>query len=166
MAFSQTYTERSNARRAAKSKGVSPDLVVACQGGFRFPLPDDNADGMKIPAALDQRNPEVAAKAKKARETYKPPVVKAEPTQQRLQLSGGKGKRGKKAMPQGESHRARIHRMITESLGATMPELVKATGLKEHTIRARISELAAEHKLTVKRERLLGVTTYKAKKSK
>lgn len=38
----RTYTERSNARRAARVAGVNPDCVFETDDGFTFPLPADH----------------------------------------------------------------------------------------------------------------------------
>lgn len=157
--FSPVYTERSNARRAAKARGYDPETVKECEGGFHFATPNDASD---LPEFLDRSIPENEKKAREARKNFKPSSIKQD-TQPRLKLSGGKAKRGKVQLPKGVNNRDAIRVMITGPRGATMPELVKATRLKEHTLRARISEIADEHKLEVTRERLLGITTYKAK---
>lgn len=134
-AYSQVFSVKSNARRAARKAKVDPDTVVACSGGFHFPT----AGG--------------AAPASKAK-----PAAKAK--------SAGKAKAKKTGAREGSGKLLEtVLGMITAKGGATMPEILKATGWLPHTARARISGLAAKHKLKIERERFMGVTTYKATKA-
>lgn len=76
----RTYTEKSNARRAAKAAGVDPGLVFATDDGFTFPTPEEepgpgtnghdqtgngvdagaSAEQMKAAHAEDDRDVEIA----------------------------------------------------------------------------------------------------------
>lgn len=134
--YSQVFTVKSNARRAARKAKVDPDTVVACSGGFHFPLAGGAAPAKAKPAV------KLKAKGKTKSKTAK----------------GGKREGSGKLLQT-------VHDMITAKGGATMPEIQKATGWLPHTARARISGIVAKHKLTIERQRLLGVTTYIATKA-
>lgn len=139
--YSQVFTVKSNARRAARKQGVDPSTVTACSGGFHFPLGG-------VPAA----KPKAAApKAKAAKPKGQAKATKPKPAK----AKAPKAKTG-------ESLVDKVHKMIIRPEGATMKEIVQATGWLEHTARARISGIVKKHKLTIQRERLLGVTTYRA----
>lgn len=149
--FSKAQSVKSNARRAARALGVDPELVTpAPGGGFHFPLPRDGvaANPPKKSKAAKPAKPT----AKKTKAGKSGVVVKAENRKPRNGELGG--------------NRKIIRDAITAKGGATMKELVAATGgMKEHAIRARISELhSAKLIVNVERERLLGTTTYTAER--
>lgn len=130
--YSKVQSVKSNARRAARAAGVDPDLVVACAGGFHFPL----AGGTTA--------------AKPAKAAAKPKAAKAK----------APGKKPAKREGKTGGLLETVRKMITAKGGATMPEIMKATGWLAHTARARISGIVKANKLEIERQRLLGVTTY------
>lgn len=135
--YSKPFSVKSNARRAARAAGIDPSTVVACAGGFHFPT----EGGTAAKAAKAKAEPK--AKAVKAKTAGKKPAK-------------GEGKTG--------GLLETVLKMITAKGGATMPEIMKATGWLAHTARARISGIVKANKLEVERQRLLGVTTYIATK--
>lgn len=59
----RTYTERSNARRAARAAGIDPDLVIETDDGFAYPVPSEDSD----PAPTEnETDPEQSAEEMKA----------------------------------------------------------------------------------------------------
>lgn len=130
--YSPVHSVKSNARRSAKKLGLNPDTVVACAGGFHFPVEGG--------AAAKPAKPKAAPKAKAGK----------------TKAAGKKPKREGKTGGLLET----VLSMITAKGGATMPEIMKATGWLAHTARARISGIVKANKLEVERQRLLGVTTY------
>lgn len=137
MNYSQHFTVKSNARRAARKAGVNPDLVEKHGSGFRFPVTS---------AAAPKADKPKAAKAK--HETSKAKALKKSATDARSARKAGLVEK--------------VHGMIAAKGGATMPEICRATGWLEHTARARISGIAKKHKLKIVRSRENGVTTYAA----
>lgn len=57
-----------------------------------------------------------------------------------------------------------VYEMISARGGATVPEIIAATGWAPHTVRARISGIGKAHKVQVERVRIFGITTYRAAK--
>ncbi len=134
MNYSQTFTVKSNARRAARKAGVDPNAVEKHGSGFRFP--------MSLAAVANASSRAKAAKAKH---------------------EASKAKAGKSAAsPRKAGLVEKVHGMITAKGGATMPEICRATGWLEHTARARISGIVKAKKLKITRIRENGVTTYAA----
>lgn len=152
----RTYTEKSNARRAAKAAGVNPDLITETEDGFTFPAPAAMDDNLDIPPALrlsDEERREAWAK--------NPP----KPTPHRETLSMPKPKAKKERGATGADKTATMLSML-KGKGATVEALTKATGWLPHTLRARISNVCKSKKdggmgLKVERERTDGVTTYR-----
>lgn len=149
----KVYTNRSNARRAARQVGANPNSVVAVTGGFKF---NCNSVGKKKAAPA---KPKAEAKAK-AKDAPKAKTAKAAKPKAAKPAKTAKAKSGKGGTRSSEN-RAKILRLITRKNGVTMPDLIKETGLLPHTLRARISETIAAEKLDIERIRLLGVTTYR-----
>lgn len=54
------------------------------------------------------------------------------------------------------------YEMIIARGGATSTDIIRETGWLPHTLRARISDIGTKYKLTIERERILGVTIYRA----
>jgi hypothetical protein len=68
----RTYTEKSNARRAAKAAGVDPNLVVACEDGFTFPTPPEE-DELQAPTnghARETNDVDTTASAEKMKAAH------------------------------------------------------------------------------------------------
>lgn len=152
--YSQVFSVKSNARRAARKAKLDPDTVTACAGGFHFPV------AFSTPKKFT--NTDYIKKFTKAAPPKPEPKTKA----------AGKTKAPKAAKPSGTKRTGKsgalletVHNMITAKGGATMPEIIKATGWLAHTARARISGIVAKHGLKIERQRLLGVTTYTATKA-
>lgn len=102
----RTYTEKSNARRAARLAGVDPNLVVATEDGFTFPTPEEepepapetnghdqtgngtdpeaSAEQMKAAHAEDERDVETAKDRLREIEDNPDSIVSGDPLQDRL----------------------------------------------------------------------------------
>lgn len=195
--FSRVHTVKSNARRSARKEGIDPSLVVACPGGFHYPLPEpeaaeparwfksyraaDNAaktqakrsglkdSAFKIVVSYRVGKPEFGYVAAHAISKYDLTTGKEAPQAKSTTKEETKARalpaREKKTAAKpglGQDKLATVLTLITRPNGATMPEIIEATGWLPHTARARISGLVEQHKLSIKRERLLGVTTYSA----
>lgn len=159
------YTERSNARRAARSAGINPDAVFAVEGGFTFPedtpptplttakdIDLDIPEFLKRPALTAE---ETAALQEKVRRSLSPDRV--------IVMPKSKAKTKSPTKPAGDKN-AILLSMLKK--GATVEDLTKALGWLPHTLRARISRL---HKpksqggegMKIERERKDGVTSYR-----
>lgn len=62
----RTYTERSNARRAARAAGIDPDLVIETDDGFALPVPSDGGDDDDAAPAGNGTDPDQSAEEMKA----------------------------------------------------------------------------------------------------
>lgn len=97
---------------------------------------------------------------------YNPPAPQertSKPDKAGKRRSKGKARKaGGNTSDTGGAKGEQVLAMILNPKGATMPEIMAATGWLGHTARARISGLVAKHGLTIRRDRLLGVTTYYA----
>lgn len=166
MSFSQDYSVKSNARRAARAAGVDPELVTACKGGFHFPLPAAKAgkpegDDLDIPEFF-----KLTPEQRKTARDRQPPAKSSVSARKTISMPKGKKGSRKVAVAKGGSKTALVLSMLLDTRGATMPEITKATGWLPHTARARISGIVKKEKLSISRERLLGVSTYKATRKK
>lgn len=157
------YTERSNARRAARAAGIDPDSVYETPDGFTFTAkeandtPPANGIDLSIPAAL-KFTPE-ERKDGWAKNPPKPQPVKETDMAKPKKAAA---KNDKKAS--GGDKTTKLIEML-QGKGATVEQLTKATDWQPHTLRARISHLckaknAGGMGMDVKRERVDGVTTY------
>lgn len=164
------YTERSNARRAARSAGVDPDAVFETPDGFTFKQGDESAangngkaaDPLDIPATI-KFSAEERADGWKNNPPKAAPIRTAE-----ADMAKSKAKSAKAAKPKGPSGADKTQTMLTmlKGKGATVEALCQATGWLPHTLRARISHVVKAKKdggmgIKVDRERADGVTTYK-----
>ncbi|MFN3656816.1 MAG: DUF3489 domain-containing protein [Pseudolabrys sp.] len=131
MNYSQHFTVKSNARRAARKAGLDPNTVERHAGGFRFPIADAGSPKATKPKTAKAKHEDGKAKARKSTTS-----------------------------PRKAGLVEKVHGMITAKGGATMPEICRATGWLEHTARARISGIAKKHKLKIARSRENGITTY------
>jgi hypothetical protein len=156
MNWSQDFTVKSNARRAAKKLNVDVAKVSAfVKAGktlYRFPMP------AKATVAADK--PAKAAKPAKGKTTKAKPV-KAPKAATKPASAKPAGDRGGKFTA--------VAAMLRRPGGASMTEVVAATGWKPHSARARISVdvsklLAKGEEITRRRED--GVSHYAIVKSK
>jgi hypothetical protein len=105
---------------------------------------------------------EQAQPAADAKKTGKPKAVKnAKPTRK------GKANKGKKAgarKPREGTHKAEVIAMLQRKGGATLEEIVKATGWQKHTVRGFISILGSKvgMKVTSTRRESDGARVYEA----
>lgn len=157
MNWSQDFTVKSNARRAAKKAGIDPSKVVAVvKAGktlYRFSLDKPDAPKAKPPA-----KPKAAKKAK-APKAAKP--AKAKKVAAKLTGRAAKGDRGLKFIA--------VAALLRRSGGASITEVVAATGWKPHSARARISvdvSKLLERGEEIQRRRENGVSHYAIVKSK
>ena len=158
------YSERSNARRAARSAGIAPDAVFETPDGFTFAANTDpemsEPDPLDIPPALK-------LSAEERREGWAANPPKAAPFRNG-EASMPKAKSAKVAKPKGATGAGKTETMLAmmKGKGASVEELTKATGWLPHTLRARISNVCKAKKdggmgIKIERERADGVTTYR-----
>lgn len=180
--WSQNFTVKSNARRAARAEGVDPAKVVAIKKAgrtlYRFPLPAAAATESKgerqvrkTSLATDRRIKKglAAKKAAKARKTdprQNPSARKAQRAATRANLkaekaAAPKGDRGLKFIA--------VAALLRRDGGASITEVCAATGWKPHSARARISvdvSKLLDHSEEIQRRREAGVSWYAIVKSK
>lgn len=154
MAYSKTYSVKSNARRAARKAGANPEKVIATVGGWHFPLPAKKAAA--------QRSAKLGGALK--RMAGKPVhTLKAATTKKKRHFMTGPAKPSANGV--GAQHAEKIFGMMCDPKGATITEITKLTGWLPHTARARLSAIREAHKKThtYDRQRILGETFYYAK---
>jgi uncharacterized protein DUF3489 len=169
------YTKRSNAMRAAKAAGHLPaDVAIVAQGdGFVFePIsgnaaaeadakPDAVAEAMQAGPTKARAKARGHAggkgakaptrrKAQQAGSTRKPPTARKTITKGRAKTKGKAGNKGDLLLS-----------MLKRRGGASVPDLMKATGWQAQTLRARISVSARKNRWKLARERKDGVTSYR-----
>lgn len=146
MNWSQDFTVKSNARRAARKAGIDPStvqtVVKAGQKVFRF--------------ALDAPKPKAAAAAKPAAKKAAPKAKTAKPAPKAAgKAKASRGKSGLKFTA--------VAALLRRPGGASITEVVAATGWKPHSARARISvdvsKLLAKGE-TIERRREDGISHY------
>ena len=154
------YTEKSNARRAARAAGLDPSAVIETEEGFTFNIPDEIAtDPLDIPPIL-KLTPEERA------EGWAKNPPKARPIKlENLNMPKAKPKDRKTKVASGGDKAAILHKMLSGD-GATVEELTKALGWLPHTLRARISKLSKPKArggegMKIERTRTDGVTSYR-----
>jgi len=187
----RTYTEKSNARRAARAAGVDPSLIIETADGFTFTPPSDDpvdTPALKVdddlcrlePAFEGQRSTpkddedipaflKVGPQDRKEAWAKNPP--KAAPIKETNMAKTGKAKSAKSLKAASASYQSGANKTATllamlKGKGSTVDELTKATGWLPHTLRARISGLAKPKSkggegLKIERERVEGVTSYR-----
>jgi hypothetical protein len=175
----KTYSNRSNALRAAKASGHQPaDVAIVPQGdGFVFgPIsggaavgvdakPDAGFEGVpggstktrsKAKPQAGAKKGRVRAGRSKAASPRKQPAVR----EKTAKIKATKTKIKGKAARQG-SKGDLMEAMLRRRGGASVPDLMKATGWQVHTLRARISVSARKNRWKLTRDRKDGVTTYR-----
>ena len=166
----RTYTERSNARRAAKAAGIDPDLVFETGDGFAFPqdqsaetAPSQNGESGGIPSFLKRAplTPEQQAVLdEKTKRANSPDRMIVMP-----KANGSKAKAAERKTEKRVDKNATLLKMLAGK-GASVPALTKELGWLPHTLRARISRLSKSKSrggegLKIERERVDGITTYR-----
>lgn len=154
MNWSQDFTVKSNARRAARKAGIAVDAVQAfVKAGkklFRFPLAPPK---VAKPKTAKPTKVKAAAKAK----TPKPAKAKARPPRPSHPAS-----RAPRTTPSGGKF-DQVASMLRRAGGASMTEIVAITNWKPHSARARISVDVAKllnKGETIERRRENGVSHY------
>lgn len=156
----RTYSERSNARRAARAAGLDPDTAVTpCEDGFevRFnpePQADDHLD---IPGFLRRQSPEADAM------DTRPSLPNRSPEREII-VRKTVAKPAKPSAAKGDKN-AKLLKMLSGK-GSTVEQLTEALEWLPHTLRARISRLAKPKSkggegLKIERSRSDKVTTYR-----
>lgn len=166
----RTYTERSNARRAARAAGLNPDAIVETEDGFevRFapimeaidraePSPIKQAvdaaierglspkqfvaEAEKVADALDGIPEFCKIPTEKRKETWAKNPPKAAPTQPKESITMAKTK-AKEKKPRGATGTDKNATLIKMLKdGATVDALCDKLEWLPHTLRARISRL-------------------------
>ncbi len=160
----RVYTERSNARRAARAAGIDPNLVVETEDGFTF-APHENqatASDLDIPAMLRRPEPTAEELAELDQKTKRETEVRI------IVMPKANGSKKKKTAPKaakGQSKNAILLSML-DGKGSSVDDLTKALEWLPHTLRARISRLSKPKSkggegLKIERQRVDGVTTYR-----
>jgi hypothetical protein len=182
----RTYTERSNARRAARAAGLDPEsAIIETDDGFevRFaprqqhePSPIKQAveaaierglspqqfvaEAEKVADALDAIPAFCKIPQERRREAWEknPPKVTAAQPKESITMAKAKTKKPK---AQTGDKTATLLKML-QGKGSTVEQLTEALEWLPHTLRARISRLPKDDKkIKVARERVGGVTTYR-----
>lgn len=141
-AWAKTYTNKSNARRAAVKAGLDPNTAVFAKAGAYI---------VKQPSAVKGRDPD-AALTKAVTDVIGYPPVNAPKAIRKTSAAEKKPRTDKTAL---------VISMLNGN-GATVDELTKATDWLPHTLRARLAGLGKPpHSLKIARERKDGVTSYR-----
>jgi hypothetical protein len=162
--------------RAAKTAGHSATdiTIVAHDSGFIFEptsgnaaavvdaKPDTVAEGVQAGStkarakAKSQASAEketVRARRLKAASPRKQPAAKTKGAKTKTRIKGKPAKQGSKG--------DLLESMLKRRGGASVPDLMKATGWQVHTLRARISVGTKQNRWKLGRERKDGVTSYR-----
>lgn len=175
MNWSQDFTVKSNARRAARKAGIDPaEVAVFVKSGkklFRFlleagaPKAAAKPKQKATPAPLRGRT-SLKAKASKTKAAPKPRAAKKSKAPGKSTESQVKALAATKAT--GGKFET-VATMLRRPGGASMPKVVAVTGWKPHSARARISvdvsKLLAKGE-EIQRTRADGVSVYAIVKSK
>jgi virulence-associated protein VagC len=171
----KTYSNRSNALRAAKTAGYQPDQVeIAPQGtGFIYqPIsgaePKADPEAATSSAKVDNPKPPVNPKRKSPAAKQKKPIRRsnARAAKATKKVAGTKAKSAKAKADKAQSTKGTgkgdlVVGMLKKGKGASVPALLKATGWQAHSLRAFISVQAKKQRWKLKRERKDGVTVYR-----
>jgi hypothetical protein len=166
--YSPDFTVKSNARRAARKTGIDPSKVVAVvKAGktlYRYPLADvgkfkSNTDYIK---SFNKPKTKTPAKSEKKTKIAKPAKAKK---------AAAKAKAPKDAAPKSDRGLKfiAVAALLRRAGGASITEVVAATGWKPHSARARISvdvSKLLDRGEEIQRRRENGVSHYAILKSK
>ncbi len=165
----RTYTNRSNARRAAREAGVNPDLVYQDGDEFAFPSPPEKTNGTSLAPPLDAEPIPDFLKAKprtpEQQAALDARIQRNKPQERKLVMRDTPVKKSAKLKTAKSGDKTALLRSMLKT-GATVAQLTKATDWLPHTLRARISGLQKPKNkggegLTIERTRTDGVTSYK-----
>lgn len=154
--MSRVYTVKSNARRDAKKLGLDPDLVKEVKGGWAIDYPN------AVPYFVSPKpvKPEKAKPAPKApkpkREKASKPAKAAKPAAPPRAPKATKQPRTKR---EGDPKRDRLIAMLAD--WAALSDLTAAMGWQAHTVRGALSTAAKARGITIERQRVDGVTSYR-----
>jgi hypothetical protein len=168
----KTYSNRSNALRAAKTAGYQPDQVeIIAQGtGFTYkptdghtaepkPTPEPATTSATVDNPKTPANPErKSAAAKQTKPVRRSHARSAKSTKK---ATGTKAKRAKAKTSKGSSKGDLVVGMLKKGKGASVGALLKATGWQAHSLRAFLSVQSKKNKWKLRRERKGGVTVYR-----
>lgn len=187
----RTYTERSNARRAARAAGLDPDSIITTEDGFEVCFPPVEPEPSPIKQAVNaavERGltpKQFVAEAEKVADALDtiPDFCKLTPEQRKEVWDRNPPRRAASSQPKdtitmpkttakpkakrgekGADKNATLLSMLTK--GATVEALCKALDWLPHTLRARISRLAKPKSkggegLKIERARVEKVTSYR-----
>ena len=129
--MSRVYTVKSNARRDCRKLGLDPDLVKAVKGGFVIDYPDTKIEKLIRPG-----------KAKPTKKTKAP-----------------KAARPPRAKREGDPKKDRLISMLAD--WTSLEYLMAHLGWQAHTVRGTLSTAAKARGITIERQRVDGVTSYR-----
>lgn len=155
--MSRVYTVKSNARRDARKLGLDPETVKSVAGGFVIDYPDVKIEKLVKPKAPKAEKKAKAPKAAKpacqksprAAKPPKPPKATKEP----------KANKPPRAKREGDPKRDRLMAMLAD--WTPIGDLMSAFGWLPHTTRSAISTGAKALGVTIERQRVDGVTSYR-----
>jgi hypothetical protein len=133
--MSRVYTVKSNARRDCRKLGLNPDLVKQVRGGWAIDYPDAPSTKAAKPAK--------AVKAKKPPKVAKPQKAAKQP----------------RAKREGDPKKDRLVAMLAD--WTPISDLMKALDWQAHTVRGALSTAAKALGVTIERQRVDGVTSYR-----
>lgn len=137
--MSRVYTVKSNARRDCRKLGLDADLVKEVRGGWAISYPDV-VPGAKKPA-----------KARAAKKAKAPKPAKPSKVQKSAKQPGAKR--------EGEPKSERLISMLAD--WTPISELMAAMGWQAHTVRGALSTAAKARGITIERQRVDGVSSYR-----
>lgn len=129
--MSRVYTVKSNARRDARKLGLDPELVKAVANGFVIDYPDT-----KIEKLIRPKKAKAEKKAKAPKAARKP--------------------RGKR---EGDLKKDRLIAMLAD--WTSIDYLMAHLDWQAHTVRGAISTAAKARGISIERQRVDGVTSYR-----
>lgn len=150
--MSRVYTVKSNACRDCRKLGLNPDLVIPQGGGWVIDYPDVPGAKPEKPARASKvSKPKAPKKEPKAAKTAKPKKAKAPKI--------AKAPRAPRQPRDGEPKRDRLIAMLAD--WTPISELMKALGWQAHTVRGALSTAASVRGITIERQRVDKVTSYR-----
>jgi hypothetical protein len=114
------------------------------------------------PKPIEDAKPREEAKPAETKKVGKPKAAKAAKPAPKAKAT--KGKKAAAGKPREVTHKAEVIAMIQRKGGATLEEIVKATGWQKHTVRGFISILGSKggFKVTSTRRESDGARVYEA----
>ncbi len=133
--MSRVYTVKSNARRDCRKLGLDPDLVKQVRGGWAIDYPDAT-----VPKLIKKAK---AAKPAKAKKPGKATKVAKKP----------------RAKREGDPKKDRLVAMLAD--WTSIDYLMAQLDWQAHTVRGALSTAAKVRGITIERQRVDGVTSYR-----